>query len=123
ADSGECTLAGDGLDPRNVLAQATHLLQTFGLAHVQLELQLKELVLEIALLVPQLVIGQVPYFFCFHNRFLNFSSATCLRASQTWCARAACATPDAWLRLRPGAKHLPSQTGSSPGGRLLPNGP
>jgi hypothetical protein len=39
----------DGLDPRNVLAQAANLLQALGLAHVQLKLQLEQLVREIAL--------------------------------------------------------------------------
>src|SRR5262249_5979165 len=72
AGCGKFTLAGDRLDPRNVLAQTAHLLQTFCLTHAHLELQLEKLVLEIALLALQLLIGQVPYFFCLHKFALSF---------------------------------------------------
>ncbi len=43
----------DRLDPRNVFAQPANLLQAFRLAHVQLKLQLEELVRQLALLVSQ----------------------------------------------------------------------
>src|SRR5947208_1017639 len=67
--AGRCqfALASDGLHPRNVLAQAANLFQALGLSHVELELQLEQLVAEVVLLVPKFLSCQVPYFFGFHN--------------------------------------------------------
>src|SRR5450432_2757038 len=66
------TFAGDRLHARDVLAQAAHLLQTFGLSHVELELQLEELTAQVTLLMLQFFVGQVANFFRFHNSVLSF---------------------------------------------------
>src|ERR1700736_4150992 len=66
ASGGQFALASDGLHPGNVPAQAANLLQALGLSHVELELQLKKLVAQLALLRDQLVSSQIPYFFRFH---------------------------------------------------------
>jgi len=60
---GKFTLTADSLHPCNVAAHAAKLLQALGLAHVELELQLEELIVEIALLMAKLIVGQVAYFF------------------------------------------------------------
>src|SRR5271156_3155330 len=52
-------LSGDCLPPRNVLAQPANFLQAFGLAHVQLKLQLEELVRQLAFLMLQLFFGKI----------------------------------------------------------------
>src|SRR5438034_897965 len=62
-------LARDGLDPCDVLAQAANLLQAFGLPHVELKLQLEQLVAQLVLLMAQLLGRQVAYFFGFHSQF------------------------------------------------------
>src|SRR5271163_4422203 len=51
------TLAQNCLHPRNVLAQPANLLQALGLAHVQLKLQLEQLVGQILPLMLQLGVG------------------------------------------------------------------
>src|SRR5208282_984077 len=71
AGSGKFALAGNRLHPRNVLAQATDLLQALRLPHVQLEFQLEQLVVQIALLVPKLVICQIANFIRFHKSVLS----------------------------------------------------
>src|SRR5260370_15953168 len=58
-------LADDRLDARDVLAQPAHFLKALRLSHVQLELQLEQLVGEVALLVLQLCVSQVLDFFRF----------------------------------------------------------
>src|SRR5260370_137093 len=65
------TLARDGFHPRNIFLKATDLLQTLRLSHVELELQAEELVVELALLMLELVVGQVANFFRFHDQFLS----------------------------------------------------
>ena len=67
AGGSQLALASDGLDPRNVPAQAANLLQALGLSHVELELQLEQLIAEFVLLLTKLFGRQVPYFFGFHN--------------------------------------------------------
>src|SRR5882724_6961396 len=52
AGGDQLALASDGLYPRNVPAQAANLLQALGLSHVELELQFKKLVAQLALLRP-----------------------------------------------------------------------
>src|SRR5580704_6226658 len=54
---GARTLAQNCLDPRNVLAHPPNLLQALGLPHVQLKLQLEQLVREILPLVLELGVG------------------------------------------------------------------
>src|SRR6476661_2448908 len=102
AGGGQLALASDGLHPRNVPAQAANLLQALGLSHVELKLQLKELVAQLALLGDQFVRGQITHFFRFHvcsvfnfEVFFNFKSSARLRASQIPSAAAACARPTA----------------------------
>ena len=70
--AGPCqfTLARDGLHPRNVPPQPADLFQALGLSHVELELQLEQLVAQLMLLVLELGIGQVSDLFCVHNRLL-----------------------------------------------------
>src|SRR6266481_878732 len=53
--------AGDGLDPRDVFAQAANLFQTLGLSHVELKLQLEQLVVELMLLVAKLFGRKIAY--------------------------------------------------------------
>src|SRR6266853_1795405 len=48
---------------------ASDLLQALGLSHVELKLQLEQLVAEFMLLVTKFLRCQVAYFFGFHNRF------------------------------------------------------
>src|SRR5208282_4188959 len=113
-------LADDRLYPRNVPAQAANLLQALRLAHVELKLQLEELVGEFAFLMVQLFFCQIPDLICFH-KFLNHAhpksdsrfSATRFRASPAWSAKQACAKPTALLRSRPASSRLPFQTKSS----------
>ncbi len=66
---GQFALAGNRFHPRDILAQASNLFQALGLAHVELKLQLKELIVKIALLVAEFLIGQVADFFRFHKLF------------------------------------------------------
>src|SRR5271167_266267 len=63
----QLALAGHGLDPRDVPAQAANLLQALRLSHAHLELQAKELVAELTLLVLELGFGQVAYLFRVHG--------------------------------------------------------
>src|SRR5262249_24775860 len=60
-------LAGNGLHPGNVLAQAADLLQTLRLAHVQLELQLEQFVIHFAFLITKFFICPVSDFICVHS--------------------------------------------------------
>src|ERR1700693_6307211 len=53
--------ASNGLHPRDVLAQAANLLQALGLSHVELELQLEQLVVELMLLVAKFLARQIAY--------------------------------------------------------------
>src|SRR5207245_1646954 len=69
-----CPLSDNRLHPGNVLAQSANLLQAFGLAHVELELQLEQLVRELPLVILQLRIGLVTNLVHFHDRF-SFLSA------------------------------------------------
>src|SRR5580692_5973893 len=64
---GALALPKDGLDPRYIFAQAANLLQALGLAHVQLKLQLEQLVRQVALLMGKLFFGQVSDFVCVHK--------------------------------------------------------
>src|SRR5207245_3538201 len=127
--AGRCqfALASDGLHPRDVLTQAANLFQALGLSHIELELQLEQLVAELVLLVPKFLSCQVPYFFGFHSQFSVLASLLAvpsgrLRASQTRCAGEACAKPDAWPPSHPAAKPLPSRTESFPAAPPPPNG-
>src|SRR5208282_5226954 len=121
-------LADDRLYPRNVPAQAANLLQALRLAHVELKLQLEELVGEFAFLMLQLFFRQIPDLVCFH-KFLNRAhrtsdsrfSATRFRASPAWSAGPVCAKPTALLRSRPASSRLPSQTEFSPVSRRRPS--
>src|SRR5690242_7381459 len=74
AGRGQFALARDGLHSRNVLAQAANLFQAFGLPHIELELQLEQLVAELVLLVPKFLSCQVSYFFAFHSQFSVLAS-------------------------------------------------
>src|SRR5439155_25154615 len=67
ASRGPFALTIDGLYPRDVLAQSANLFQAFGLSHVELELQLEQLVAELVLPVAKFFRRQIPYFFGFHN--------------------------------------------------------
>src|SRR4029077_358973 len=68
---GELALPGNCLHPRDVLAHAANLLQALGLSHVQLELQLEELVVHIMLLLAKFFSGQVANFVGFHQFVLK----------------------------------------------------
>src|SRR5205085_12544906 len=50
-------LAGNRFHPRNVLAQPAHLLQALRLPHIELELQVEDLIVELPLLMAKLVVG------------------------------------------------------------------
>src|SRR5580692_9340734 len=67
AGRGAPALPEDGLDPGNVFAQAANLFQALGLAHVQLKLQLEQLVRQIVLLMGKLFFGQISDFVCIHK--------------------------------------------------------
>src|SRR5260221_5809813 len=60
-------LSGDRLHSRNVLAQSANLLQALGLPHVQLKLQLEELVGQFAFLMLQLFFGKISNLVCLHK--------------------------------------------------------
>src|SRR5205823_9204782 len=64
---GRGTFARDGLHPGNVLAQATQLLQALGLSHIQLELELEELIVHFLFLMTKFFVGKIANFFCFHR--------------------------------------------------------
>ena len=66
--------------PAQCLAQAANLLQALGLSHVQLEFSLKSWSCQLALLVAQLVVGQVSNFFCFHKSVLSSQLSALARA-------------------------------------------
>src|SRR4029077_9320901 len=68
---GELALPGNCLHPLDVLAHAANLLQALGLSHVQLELQLEELVVQIMLLLAKFFSGQVANFVGFHQFVLK----------------------------------------------------
>src|SRR5450432_1208567 len=120
------TLSGDRLHPRNVLAQSANLLQALGLPHVQLKLQLEELVGQFAFLMLQLFFGKISNLLCLHRisffgtaagvRSLliahcsQLPSASPLRASPAWSAGPACATPGASPLSRRRGSRLPSRT-------------
>ena len=71
---------------------------------VELELQLEELIVEIALLVQKLLVGQVTDFLRFHKSVPVLTlSVPPIRVSRTWSARAACAKPDASPQKHPAA--------------------
>src|SRR2546428_8448543 len=106
---GKFLLTHNGFDAGDILAQTANFLQALCLSHVELELQLEELVSELMLLMTKLDVGEVADFLRFHKSVLNqFSVAgshfsvgcpisflcrptECPPASQTWCAGAACA--------------------------------
>src|SRR5450631_3010664 len=118
------TLSGDRLHPRNVLAQSANLLQALGLPHVQLKLQLEELVGQFAFLMLQLFFGKISNLLCLHRVSFfgtaagssltahrsQLPSASPLRASPAWSAGPACATPGASPRSRRRGSRLPSRT-------------
>src|SRR5262249_19608872 len=64
---GELFFPHDRLHPRHVLAQPANFFEALRLPHLELELQPEELVVEIALLLPELGIGQISDFFCIHK--------------------------------------------------------
>src|SRR3954469_22594388 len=72
-------LVGNRLDPGNVLAQPAQLLQALGLSHVELKLQLEQLIAHFLFLVTKLFVSQISNFFCFHKS----SVETLLATSQT----------------------------------------
>src|SRR5947199_4272290 len=74
--------AGNRFHPRNVLAQPAHLLQALRLPHIELELQLEELIVELPLLMAKLVVGWVADLFGFHK----ISSQFPLVSSHLQCA-------------------------------------
>src|ERR1700690_30624 len=84
AAAGEFTLPGDGLHARDIPAHTAKLLQALRLSQSELELQLEELIVEIALLVEKFFGGQVADFLGFHrsvpgSRFLVLSSRFSVR--------------------------------------------
>src|SRR6478752_910104 len=69
AGRSQLALASDGLDPRYVPPQAANLFQALGLSHVELELQLEQLVAELPLLIVQFRVGLIANLVGFHGCF------------------------------------------------------
>src|SRR5271165_2197448 len=104
-------LALDGLHARDVLLQVADLLQALGLPHLQLELQLEQLIGQVTLLVGQLDVGQIADLLCVHLTvpYCTPSRATNLVRSGSLCdarrmasAASACETPSISNRILPG---------------------
>src|SRR5579871_6097596 len=77
-------LPGHGVNAGHVLAQSADLVQALRLSHLELELQTKELVIELLLLVQQFGVSQISKFFDIHVFYLLFSKRLLFLALGSW---------------------------------------